>query len=161
MNFASLKKHKNLSAWILSTSFCFSLCGCSTPSETFDCQPGQGVGCKSITEVNRMVDQQNLGKEADQGKQSMVLPLNAESFPSPTIPASPMRSEDFQGRTTPILISNAYTVQRMPEDYLRVWIAPFQDQQGNLHEGSVIHTVLKPGYWKMMNAQEVPDMKPQ
>ena len=39
--------------------------------------------------------------------------------------------------------SNRMMVQRTPEKPLRVWIAPYQDQDGNLREASVVHTVCK------------------
>ena len=48
-----------------------------------------------------------------------------------------------------IVLSDQTTVKRAQEDPLRVWIAPFQDEQGNLHEGSVVHTVIRPGYWQL------------
>ena len=32
------------------------LSGCSTYQETFECKPGKGVGCRSLSHVNQMVD---------------------------------------------------------------------------------------------------------
>src|SRR5438132_707356 len=34
--------------------------GCSSYSETFDCPAGQGVGCKSLSKVNQMVEKGDL-----------------------------------------------------------------------------------------------------
>lgn len=157
MHSASLNSSKYLSVWILNSVFCINLCGCSTTSETFDCKPGQGVGCKPISEVNQMVDQQTLGKETAQSKQS-ILPVQAASFSNPIIATNSPRIETSQGnlasRPAAIPLSDTITVQRIPEEYLRVWIAPSQDQQGNLHEGSVIHTILKPGCWQLYNSPQ-------
>lgn len=160
MNFASIHKTtlqdsliEKLSVFALSTTLCLNLCGCSTTSETFDCQPGKGVGCKSISEVNQLVNQQTGGKDTEQDKQS-ILSHNTESFPAPIIATNSLGSESSKVSISAISLSDTFTVQRMPEEYLQVWVAPFQDQQGNLHEGSVIHTVLKPGYWKMLSTQE-------
>jgi conjugal transfer pilus assembly protein TraV len=160
MNSASFKNHtlesrllKNFSALSLCIYLCINLCGCSTTSETFDCPACQDVGCKSISEVNQMVDQQVGGKDAVGGMQS-ILPHHTTSSPSPIISTSSTGIENSNVPITAVPLSDSFTVQRIPEEYLRVWIAPFQDQQGNLHEGSIIHTVLKPGYWKMLNAQE-------
>lgn len=33
------------------------LTGCATYNETFDCEPSKGVGCNSLSQVNRMVDE--------------------------------------------------------------------------------------------------------
>lgn len=96
------------------------LTGCST-TETFDCKAGKGVGCKSITEVNSLVDRGGFGEEGA------------------TTPPSVQPVTTFAGDMS--------LVHRIQEQHLRVWIAPFQDEHGNLHEGSTVHTVVKPGYW--------------
>ena len=131
------------SALLLGLSLCLSLCACSTTSETFDCPSGKGVGCKSISEVNQMVDQGVVESEVEKGKQSMVLP------PSIAIMATDSSVVEGDKSSAAIPLSDAMAVHRVQEEHLRVWIAPFQDEQGNLHEGSVIHTVLKPGYWQL------------
>lgn len=140
---------KTLMVSALSVSVSFILGACSTTSETFDCKAGSGVGCKSISEVNQMIDEQGRGKEAAGNKQSMLLPQHAESFPTPIISSTPPKIENLKTAPTSVPFSEYATVQRVPEEYLRVWIAPFQDEFGNLHEGSVIHTVLKSGSWQL------------
>lgn len=52
------------------TSYTSLLCalflsGCSTYNEDFDCEPGKGVGCKSLSQVNRMVDEGAFGVEEE------------------------------------------------------------------------------------------------
>ena len=116
------------------------LSGCSTTSEVFECEAGKGIGCKSISEVNKMVDN---GKVAN----------NEESDSLET--AAPVFVQNKLGSGTnpvdgnEIVLFDQITVSRVQEAPLRVWIAPFQDEQGNLHEGSVIHTVIRPGYWQL------------
>lgn len=134
---------KTASAPLLGLAFCFSLCACSTTSETFDCPSGKGVGCKSISEVNHIVNQGGLGDgEVERGVQ-FITPL-----------FTPVISTDSAGVDTlskppAISLSDTMAVQRIQEEHLRVWIAPYQDAQGNLHEGSIVHTVLKPGSWQI------------
>lgn len=36
------------------------LAGCTAYNETFDCEPGRGVGCKSLSQVNDMVNEGKL-----------------------------------------------------------------------------------------------------
>jgi len=44
--------------WLLITALAPALSGCMGVYEGgFECPPGEGVGCKSISEVNNMVDQ--------------------------------------------------------------------------------------------------------
>ena len=73
-------------------SLCVSLGGCSTTSETFDCKEGKGVGCKSISEVNQMVDQGALGDGAlGAGSSVSIMPL-----PAPVISAGPLEGKILQ-----------------------------------------------------------------
>jgi len=118
---------------------CLFLTGCSTSSETFDCQVGQGVGCKSISTVNKMVDQGYL--EDEKGEEAA--PSSVLSSSSPVISTASLS----QQLDTPL--ADEFSVHRIQEEHLRVWIAPYQDIQGNFHEGSIVHTVLKPGYWQV------------
>lgn len=138
---------KTPSASLLGLAFCFSLCACSTTSETFDCPAGKGVGCKSISAVNHMVNQGEqphtpLGSLEERGVQ-FITPLSA-----PVISADSPGVETLSKQSN-IPLSDTMAVHRMQEEHLRVWIAPFQDTQGNLHEGSIVHTVLKPGSWQV------------
>lgn len=133
---------KMMSSSTLSAILCLNLCACSTTSETFDCKAGKGVGCKSISEVNQMVDsdtriQGGFGEsEVEKGKQ-------------PILPLETADKDKTLSQQTEIPLSDTIAVHRVQEEHVRVWIAPFQDEQGNLHEGSVIYTILKPGYWQL------------
>lgn len=126
---------------LVGLAFCFSLCACSTTSETFDCPAGKGVGCKSVTEINQMIDQGALSG----------VPVAAEKINSTQAPPSLALANTplSDSRVSDLRVSDEISVQRIQEEHLRVWIAPFQDTQGNLHEGSIVHTVLKPGSWQV------------
>ena len=133
---------KMMSIFALSALLCLNLCACSTTSETFDCKAGKGVGCKSISEVNQMVDsntrvQGRFGESEVEKGQQPILPLETAD------------RDKTLSQQTEIPLSDTIAVHRVQEEHLRVWIAPFQDEQGNLHEGSVIYTILKPGYWQL------------
>lgn len=104
---------------ILAPVFAAALAGCSTTSDSFDCKEGKGLGCKSIGDVNQMVNQ---------GWGETATTINDQ----PTI-----------------VLTGDQSVQRIREEHLRVWVAPYQDDQGNLHESSTVHTVLKPGHWSV------------
>jgi len=116
------------------------LSGCSTTSEVFECEAGKGIGCKSISEVNKMVDTGKLANNEEPDSIKAVAPVFAQNN---------VNSENNPGDGNQIVLSDQTTVSRVQETPLRVWIAPFQDDQGNLHEGSVIHTVARPGYWQL------------
>jgi conjugal transfer pilus assembly protein TraV len=102
------------------------LTACGVSKENFDCKYGKGVGCRSISEVNTMV---NEGQLRDPSKPLANQPKNS---------VLEKHSSEFEALNP---------VQRIQEAHLRIWVAPFQDEQGHFHEASVIHTVLCPGYW--------------
>jgi hypothetical protein len=95
-----------------------------------------------------MVDYAILGSGVFGGGSSAPAVLPDTPIPPPIILADSLQEKDAK---TPveIFLKGGMSVYRVPEEHLRVWMAPFQDDQGNLHEASVIHTTLKPGYWKM------------
>lgn len=98
------------------------LIGCQVSKENFDCKYQKGVGCRSITEVNSMI---NDGKLAVKETKMTAIPIKSE-----------------------VLNSDNIKVQRITEEHLRIWVAPHQDNQGHFHEATVIHSVLKPGFWQ-------------
>ena len=86
------------------------LVGCSTTyQEGFDCPSVPGVGCHSISEVDRMVDEGKLGAEEE---------LDTRDQPKTQLPSK--RSNK-------------------PERWTRVWIAPYKDAHDIWHTGSVIY----------------------
>lgn len=112
---------------------CMHLNACAISKEHFDCPHGKGVGCRSITEVNQMVDR---GTTPSSHESSRALIGAATS--ATLVPVDPAQMRlDF------------LAVNRVSEAPLKIWFAPNQDEQGNFHEASVIHTVLKPGFWQV------------
>lgn len=123
----------------------FLLPGCSTTSETFDCKARKGVGCQSISQVNKMVDEGSLSLE---NEGSAYAPIS-----TPVITTTSLLPDSTSSLGQDIALSDDMVIHRIREEHLRVWIAPFQDQQGNLHEGTMVHTVLKPGFWQIKGGE--------
>ncbi|MBY0281128.1 MAG: TraV family lipoprotein [Alphaproteobacteria bacterium] len=117
---------------IIPSLFLF-LSACTSNNELFDCPAGKGMGCKSISEVNRMVDQGQFESSNDSETESL-------KALAPIV----MTPEDM-------VQTSMSGVERIPEQNLRLWIAPFQDEAGNFHEESAIHTVVRQGRWKLQS----------
>ena len=136
--------HSKFFKVIFPLSMAFMLSACSTSSEVFECEAGKGVGCKSISTVNKMVEQGKLNNNDEPDSSPAIAPVFA-----PNGQFSNTLAPEFSTDRQEIVLSDQTTVNRVREEHLRVWVAPFQDDQGNLHEGSVIHTVIRPGYWQL------------
>jgi len=113
------------------------LTACSSASESFDSEATKGVGAKSISEVNAMIDQGKIdGLKSEVDQASVVAPVVVQK-------AVPIANPET------IVLSDHSVIQRQPEQHMRIWFAPFQDINGNFHEPSVVHTLLRPSFWQV------------
>lgn len=116
------------------------LSACSHYQESSECPIGQGLGCKSITEVKKKLNAGEIDIPT-----SSVDDVNSKEF---MISQSVMKTTfNPQTQQATRIDSQEFEIHRVLEKPVRIWFAPYQDNMGNLHEGSVVHTVLSPGAW--------------
>jgi len=114
-----------------------TLSACSSTSESFDSGATKGVGAKSISEVNAMIDQGKIdGLKSEMDHASVVAPVVVQK-------AVPIANPET------IVLSDHSVIQRQPEQHMRIWFAPFQDINGNFHEALIVHTLLRPSFWQV------------
>ncbi len=104
------------------------LSNCASYQEDFDCKAGKGLGCKSISEVNDMV---NRGEVTNNPIQETTL-------------EEPVTTFTYSGNQN--LAGNK--IYRAPEKTARIWIKSFTDDKGDYVGETYIHTVISPGAWK-------------
>ncbi len=85
------------------------LSGCSAMNDNFTCSQEPGVMCKSLDQVNGMVNRGELGS-------------------TPKLP-------------TPRLA--------LEQQVVAVWLAPYQDGEGNYHDSTKIYTTVAPNRWEL------------
>lgn len=119
-------KIRNFILIIIITSF---LNACSSMNSDFDCPMCAGVMCKSIDQINGMVNNGQIRGHL-QVSSSPNLSPNAEFQPysvsSGFYPGAPLRYGE--------------TVQR-------IWVAPFEDTERNYHQDSYMYAIIKDGHW--------------
>lgn len=120
---------KEIAIIILLTSF---LCGCSGISSQFDCPMKQGIRCESIDSVNARVDRGEIGGG------TIMSPVSSSS-------AQPI-SYKYPAYSGFSSFKNGEPL-RYGETVMRVWVAPFEDKEGNYHQESDIYTITKSGSW--------------
>ena len=92
--------------------------GCaSTYKESFDCAPGNGVGCKSITQVNQLIDHVENTEIANQNDTTRK------------------SDEHHEG------LNNGRQAQQGGR-ILKIWLAPQEDGKGNIFGEQIIHTAI-------------------
>lgn len=120
-----------------------SLVGCASYQDNFDCKVGQGFPCHSLSAVKKKMSNNEIDLEgtpaAGSMKQTEVSVINSPDL-------------FFHDSSTHQSVeSNEMIIHRVAEKPIRVWFAPFQDEEGNLHESAVVHTVLSSGSWKIQD----------
>lgn len=93
--------------------------GCMTYSESFDCPPGRGVGCKSLSQVNDMVEKEELPLEK----------LNT-------------KKEENHKENLSSKLPEGWIEAQNATPSLRIWVAGYKDEEGNLHGPSYVYASL-------------------
>jgi conjugal transfer pilus assembly protein TraV len=107
-----------------------TLSACSSMNGSFDCPNKAGVNCKSLDQINDMVDSGQIRGRSGFTSKGDIETESAEfaAFPSTAIyhGGAPLRYGE--------------TVQR-------IWVAPYEDTEGNYHQDSLMYSIVKRGYW--------------
>jgi conjugal transfer pilus assembly protein TraV len=76
-------------------------------------------------------------------------PVPASVLPKPATapPSAPSASPGASGSATAAALSTPATPIRSQPRVLRLWIAPWEDADGDLHEASVVHVLVDTGRW--------------
>lgn len=136
-HFQSLNLKQGLTRGLLLSGITL-LSGCGDLNSQFSCPNQPGVTCESLDQVNTKVDQGQwaekqplLSKKSKKDEKGEKTQKSKRLGDSLTLPVS-----DFP---EPII--------RSPESVMRVWIAPYQDVQGNSFSSTVVYHVIEPGHW--------------
>lgn len=107
------------------------LSGCSSMNSSFDCPNKPGVTCRSLDQVNDMVDRGVIGRERTSiGKTKSA----SQAYLA-------MREVNKQN------LSSRLNSLRLGEQVVRVWVAPYQDVNSNYHNESTLYTVVRKSNW--------------
>ncbi|PIZ32894.1 MAG: hypothetical protein COY39_04225 [Alphaproteobacteria bacterium CG_4_10_14_0_8_um_filter_37_21] len=139
---SKVSHEKNRLFLIATVVSCAFLSSCTSYEESFSTEPGTGSGWKSMS------DTYTLGNAKD--KQT----VDQEQTPKSTQPlaVSYMRDTDAAQRDTLYCAGKSESIERRPEEYLRVWVAPYQDTAGNMVEGYYVRSLMKQGQWVVTSA---------
>lgn len=105
-----------------------TLTSCSTINSNFDCPNCAGVMCKSMDEINTMVDSGQIRGRTQTSCDKVSPHAEFQTFMA--------NSEFYEG--APL---------RYGETVQRIWLAPFEDQDKNYHEESYLYAVIQDGHW--------------
>lgn len=112
--------------------FAFVLTGCAGMgmNDSFSCGVGEGMGCRSVSEVNEIVSSSNI-------TESEIIQSSDKEAPAVVSLLS-----YYEG------VSNDWMPERAPEKRLKIWFAPHIDIYDNYVEETVVYSVVKDSRWK-------------
>ena len=113
---------------LLLTAISLSLASCSSMNSSYDCPNRAGVMCKSIDEINGMVDGGQISGRTQMGSYKALSESEFQPYgvTQGFYPGAPLRYGE--------------TVQR-------IWVAPFEDTENNYHDDSYMYAIIKDGHW--------------
>ncbi len=112
------------------------LVACTQGQESFSTEPGKGYGWKDMTETQKEVHKEIKPESFASVAGNSIIPVTPIAHPIST--------------STPGFTS----VARIPEQFIKIWFAPYQDPVGNLHEECAVHTVLQTGQWVVPKVED-------
>jgi predicted methyltransferase len=116
----------------------FFMVGCSANKRVVDCSAGVGMECKSISKVNKAVNEGKIKDdyEVDQNKKN-----HKSREKTLTYQASNANSYSKSGAFVSRVI-------RKPEKVIRIWMNSFENKKGDYIEETYVHAVLEKGSWE-------------
>ena len=118
------------------------LSSCTSYEESFSTEPGTGSGWKSMS------DTYALGHAHD--KQTADREQTQKSVPP--LAVSYICDTDAAQKDALYCLGKSESIERLPEEYLRVWMMPYQDTKGNMVEGYYVRSLMKQGQWVVTSA---------
>lgn len=116
-------------------SGCGSMTGFSDSDSKFACKAPPGVVCTSVSGVYANVQQNNLP-----ALQGAARPAVANSSLSSGGAALPVASAGMPIRSQPRV--------------LRIWVAPWRDEDDTLHDQTYMYVMVDPGKWLVERSRE-------
>lgn len=115
---------------LLALSLMLSSCASIDMNHSFSCGIGEGLGCRSVSEVSDIVEASDISGTQIEVQSSK----DNEAFYS-------MISYYEQAENDKI-------PEREPEKRIRIWFAPHIDTYDNFVEETVVYSVIKESHWK-------------
>ncbi len=125
-------------AVITSLSGCMSMSGLDSDSK-FSCSAPQGVPCQSISAIAAKTDAGTLPFQVEEGRTRKAASVQAYDKAGAQAKVSPKEMP----------ASSSGMPVRQPPLVLRIWMAPFEDESGDLYDQSYMYSMVHSGRWML------------
>lgn len=137
-------------ALVVATAAAVVLSGCANMSgldaqSNFSCKAPPGVSCQSISGVYSNSLQDNLPFQQQRRNGGAEAAKGSEEKPAARTVAPAEKSAKLSPRDMDAM--NSGMPIRQPPLVLRVWVAPYEDDAGDLHDQAFFYTMVHSGKW--------------
>jgi len=119
--------------------------GCSVYKSNIDCKVGEGYKCRSMGEINSLIDAKDKRLPKEGGKNNITPPTTLKG--QNLLP-------NFPGAVRVASLDPADEIYRKPEETMRVWIAPYRNASDEYVDGFYMHIVTKQASWHQHAAHQ-------
>jgi conjugal transfer pilus assembly protein TraV len=137
--------NKSLFTFLFAAILVLALSGCASSmngtggSDKLSCKAPDGVACSSLDGVYANALANNLPGLQKKGSHQK----GSHSADDKSIPDPDKTSYNGINQTTPGLGDAIFT----PQHIVRLWMAPWEDDEGNLHDQQYIYMIARQGRW--------------
>jgi len=122
-----------------------TLVGCATPKYT--CGVPEGIGCRPLSEVHQMALDGSLKRQAVPDTRDAAKHNQDDEDPISTDAKRPPST--LSRRSMGLATVSPGAPLLIPPRTLRVWVAPWPDEGGTLHDETYLYLRLDNGHWVM------------
>ncbi|MCH9741631.1 MAG: type IV conjugative transfer system lipoprotein TraV [Proteobacteria bacterium] len=135
---------------LMIAGFTAAVTGCSVTGldakDQFSCSAPDGVSCASVSEVNKMVDSGALPRKSKlEMREAAAAEDDKGDSESTIIVPKIQNSVDMKASHSPLVSA---------PKVIRIWIAPWEDKEGVLHDQSYIYAFANKPEWKLNHSRE-------
>ena len=121
-----------MSKLLLSLLIMIVLSGCAGYGNSYKCTPSSGIRCKSIPEINAMIDNHAIAGLKKESSKNKVIPVSNKGVDQSLITSASLHPR----------------VIRVPEETMTVFINAYIDADGTYHHDNILQVVVNQAYWK-------------
>ncbi len=143
------------------------LAGCSfsgyDASSSFACKAPEGVLCNSMSGIYANAMAHNLPEQRVHAGSGEATNVTLGSYASDAASSGDKPSKAASGRTAgmagmangilPRALDSGAPIHTAPRE-MRIWFAPWQDADSDLHDQEYVYLVVDPGRWSIVHNQE-------
>lgn len=136
-----------------------ALAGCSfsgyDAKSSFACKAPEGVLCNSMSGIYANAMAHNLPEQRVHTGSGATTNVTLGSYAADPTSAGPAGASPGVGRATGILPrvpDSGAPVHTAPRE-MRIWFAPWQDADSDLHDQEYVYLVVDPGHWSIAHNQ--------